>query len=142
MSDPFYNPQNALPVPGLGVNQSTYTPTLSSSGAGVLSLVGDALATRDAGYVTVYVAFNFTPAVAGTPETISITLPTEKGFAPLAAFANTSRLVGACAGGQAADFVATEMQAENAGIRAQVILDQATAGAEKYGASFRYRVAG
>lgn len=81
-----------------GSNAVNYIPTLASSGAGVLALIGGfvALAVRDGGDTFVHVmgSFQFTRAVAGVAETITIGMPTTAGIAPAANFAATADVTG------------------------------------------------
>lgn len=139
-------------------NSIQYNPAITSSGAGVIAVNGDALATRspDDGslnpHVRVALSFSFTPAVAGTPETISVTLPTDAtaitageisadGYVRRAAFSSTNQAFGTISGGDAADFVLPQITSENAGLRVQFAIDQTTAGAVRYGLVFEYELA-
>lgn len=74
-----------------------YAPTLASSGAGVLNLIGQFMAhyIKDSSarkVVMIQGTFSFTAAVPGTPETVTMTLPA--GAQPVANFANTYDAIG------------------------------------------------
>lgn len=95
----------------------SYAPTLTSSGAGVPSLVGQFRALKvwdpvqQVYVVTVIGEFGFAPAVAGVAETISMTLPAIGQ--PAANFAATADLTGSATlqGIMAATDGATAVQA-------------------------------
>lgn len=106
----------------------TYTPTMASGGAGVLSLIS-ARWQRVNDIVTVHLKFNFAPAVAGTPELISCSLPTGVN-APTAVFAAAADAWGIVSEGvAAADFVDIQVRARAAGRLVEFSLDQTTASA-------------
>lgn len=75
-----------------------YAPTLTSSGAGVLALIGgfivQVLQTGGGTFVQVMGSFQFTRAVAGVAETITIGMPTAGLGVPPANFAAVADVTG------------------------------------------------
>lgn len=139
----FAVPQPAAASKAPIFGQTTYTPTITSSGAGVIAVLGAFLAVRTGDNVIVTGNFSFNPAVGGTPETLSIPCPTEAGFAPAANFDNAGDVNGGLAhGGAAADFVEIQVRAQTSSKKADVKIDQATASAVEHGVWFSYRMAG
>lgn len=119
---------------------TSYVPTLTSSGAGVLVALGTWRALRCGGEIHVIGQFTFAPAVAGTAETISMTLPPSTDFAPDTNFADTSSLLGVAhtTGATTATDVIGQPIAQVGAKKADMVIDQTAPGATVYGVAFCY----
>ncbi len=118
-----------------------YAPTVTSSGAAVVAAVGTFKALKRNGRVHVVGRFTFNPAVPGTPEDVTLTLP--PGMLPTANFGATTDGGGLVSGGlAAADFVTGNVSAVVGAKTMKVIgIDQTTASACVYGVAFEYEIA-
>lgn len=120
-------------------NGGAYVPTITSSGAGVIAVLGDFKFVQGGTRIHVTGRFTFNPAAPGTAETLSITLPVGD-FALPTNFAAVTDACGVLASGAAVTATDSfdQPRAEVGAKRVQVIIDQSEASAQEYGITFAY----